>query len=117
MARPIRDKGTESGRLAARVRDALAGVRNVEEKKMFGSTGFMVNGRLCLSARDSRILCRIDPALREDLVARTGCRPMTMKGRDYKGYVLVDISALTTEKELRFWVGLALDFNAGLKGS
>jgi TfoX/Sxy family transcriptional regulator of competence genes len=107
----------ESGELLPRVRAALDGVKSVREKRMFGSVGFMVNEKLCLSVRESRIMCRIDPALQEGLVARTGCRPVTMKGREYRGWVLVDAMALPTEKDLRFWVGLALDYNATLKGS
>ena len=89
--------------------------KGVEEKRMFGSVAFMVNGKLCISARESRIMCRIDPAVRADLVARKGCRPMAMNGRDYKGYVFVDKAALQTDRDLRFWVGLALDFNAGIR--
>lgn len=107
----------ESRELVPMVRAALDGVKKVREKQMFGSVGFMVNGKLCLSVRESRIMCRIDPALQEDLVARRGCHPMTMKGREYRGWVLAEAKALRTEKDLRFWVGLALDYNASLKGS
>jgi TfoX/Sxy family transcriptional regulator of competence genes len=92
-------------------------VDHVEEKHMFGGTGFMVNGKLCVSAKDSRIMCRIDPALQEDLLARRGCTPMKMKGREYRGYVLVDGGALHSDRELKFWVGLALDFNSTIKGN
>ena len=101
-----------SAPLTSRVRVALSHVKDVQEKKMFGSVGFMVNGKLCLSARESRIMCRIDPRMQRDLVARTGCRPMVMNGRPYRGYVLVDKRALGSDRDLRFWVGLALDFNA-----
>ena len=37
--------------LVSRVRAALARIPGVKEKKMFGSTAFMVRGKLCLSAR------------------------------------------------------------------
>ncbi len=105
---------TGTAGLPGRVRDALSGVKGVQEKQMFGSAGFMVRGKLCMSARETGIMCRIDPALREDLLARKGCRPMTMGGREYRGYVRVDAAALKTEKDLRFWVDLALDYNASL---
>jgi TfoX/Sxy family transcriptional regulator of competence genes len=108
---------TEDDPLTIRVRKALSGVRNVREKRMFGSTGFMVNGKLCVSARQSRIMCKVDPALQEDLLARRGCTLMKMKGRDYNGYVLVDSKALQTDKDLKFWVGLALDFNSTVRGN
>lgn len=100
--------------LTGRVREALSAIPGVEEKRMFGSVGFIVNGKLCISARESRIMCRVDPNLWGDLVARTGCRPVKMKGREYKSWVYVDGKALTTGRDLKFWVGLALDFNATL---
>jgi len=34
--------------LTNRVRELLADIPNVEERKMFGSIGFIVNGNLCL---------------------------------------------------------------------
>lgn len=100
--------------LVARTRKAFSGAEDVREKVMFGSVGFMVNGKLCVGARESRIMCRIDPAQRDALLARRGCHPMTMKGREYRGYVLVDSAALRTDEDLQLWVGLALDFNARL---
>jgi TfoX/Sxy family transcriptional regulator of competence genes len=106
----------QDDQLAIRVRRALSGVKDVQEKRMFGSTGFLVNGKLCVSARESKIMCRVDPALQRDLLARRGCTAMKMKGREYNGYVLVDSGALQTEKDLKFWVGLALDFNSTIGG-
>jgi TfoX/Sxy family transcriptional regulator of competence genes len=106
----------QDDQLTTRVRKALSDVENVQEKRMFGSTGFMVNGKLCVSSRESRIMCRVDPALRQDLLARRGCTPMKMNGREYNGYVLVNREALQTDKDLKFWVGLALDFNSTIGG-
>lgn len=97
-----------------RVRAALKGTRGVKEKKMFGSVGFMVGGRLCVTARPTRIMCRIDPATHDAAIKRKGCRTVVMKGRRYQGYVFVDADALKTEKALSYWVGQALDFNRTL---
>ena len=87
--------------LVDRVRTALAGVRDVKEKKMFGSVGFMVRGNLCLTARPTRIMCRIDPATHDAAIKRKGCSTVIMKGRPYRGYVYVDAAALATDKALR----------------
>jgi len=37
--------------LTERLRAALTGLPRVEEKRMFGGTAFMVNGKLCITAR------------------------------------------------------------------
>ena len=97
-----------------RVRTALAGISRVEEKKMFGGITFMVRGKMCVSVGHGRIMCRIDPALHDAAVKRKGCRTMVMKGRQYRGYVYVDAGALETAAHLRYWIQLALDYNAQL---
>ena len=98
-----------------RVRAALAGVPQVKEKKMFGSVGFMVRGNLCVTARSTRIMCRIDPVTHAAAVKRKGCRTVVMEGRSYSGYVYVDASALATDRALSYWVGRALAFNRTLQ--
>jgi|SRR5215831_5574114 len=118
MARPKpgkSDAGTfVDPKLVERVRDALAKVKNVEERRMFGGTGFMVRGKLCISARPSRIMCRIDPSAHDAAIKRKGCRTVVMKGREYKGYVHVDASAVRTRTALMSWVVRALEFNRTL---
>ncbi len=81
---------------------------------MFGSTGFMVRGKLCVAARPSRIMCRIDPVMHSTAIKRKGCQSVVMKGRTYKGYVHVDASVLKTAKQLSYWVSQALAFNRTL---
>ena len=102
------------GTLVERVRAALTGVPKVKEKRMFGSTAFMVRGNLCVTARPTRIMCRIDPATHSVAIKREGVQTVIMKGRAYQGYVHVDASALRTEKALLYWVSQALEFNRTL---
>src|SRR5581483_7229589 len=97
--------------LTQKVREALAGVPNVEEKRMFRGVAFMVNGKMCISAGDDELMFRIDPALHEEALKKEGSRTVNMKGRDYKGYIYVHEDSLRTKKDWAYWVGLALDFN------
>jgi len=94
-----------------RVRVALAHVPDVKQKKMFGSIAFMVRGKMCVSARAERIMCRIEPARHDAAVKRPGCRTVVMRGRSYRGYVHVDADALRTKRALQHWIGLALSHN------
>jgi len=95
------------------VRAALEHATNVKEKKMFGSIAFMVRGKMCVTARPERIMCRIDPALHEAAINREGCRTVVMRGRPYRGYVYVDADVIRTPRALKYWVGLALNYNTG----
>jgi TfoX/Sxy family transcriptional regulator of competence genes len=108
---------TSDDDLMNRVRAALAHVPRVEEKRMFGGTAFMVNGKMCVSVNQERIMCRIDPALHDAALEHTRCRSVIMKGRPYRGYVYVDAAVLTTMSDLEYWVGLALDYNPQAKAS
>jgi len=103
--------------LTERVREALADVARVEEKKMFRGVTFMVNGKMCVSVGGDRILLRVDPALHEELTHKKGCSPMTMKGREYKGFIEVKEEVLKTGKELVHWLSYALAFNQFAKAA
>jgi TfoX/Sxy family transcriptional regulator of competence genes len=114
----IRDNHmTRDDTLVDRVRAALAGAPRVAEKKMFGGTAFMVRGKMCVSARPERIMCRLDPAIHDAAVERKGCRTVVMKGRQYRGYVHVDAAALKTKRDLTYWIELALDYNQRAKAA
>ena len=103
--------------LTKRVREALAHLSGVEEKRMFRGVTFMVNGKMCISTGDDKIMCRIDPALHEEAIKKKGCRTVTMKGREYKGYVYISEEGIKTKKDFDYWIGLALDFNKKAKAS
>ncbi len=107
-------KENDDPRLVDRVREVLSGVANVTERRMFGGTGFMVRGHLCVSARPARLMCRIDPSAHDEAIKRKGAHTMTMKGREYRGYVRVDASAVKTRKALEHWIEQALAFNRTL---
>lgn len=103
--------------LIDRVRTALAPARSVSEKKMFGGTAFMVHGKMCITAREGRIMCRIDPAVHDAALESPGARTMRMGGREYRGYVVVDADAVRTQRALDGWIELALEFNTRAKAS
>jgi TfoX/Sxy family transcriptional regulator of competence genes len=96
------------------VRAALTRVR-VQERRMFGGTTFMVNGKMCISVGKTRFMFRIDPEMHDDLVGKNGSRTVRMNGRAYKGFVHVPAPRLAAKKAFDFWVGLALDYNKKAK--
>ncbi len=103
--------------LTERVRAALAHIPRVAERKMFGGTTFMVKGKMCISAGDRRLMCRIDPALHDTAITRRGVRTVKMEGRVYRGFVYVREEAVATKTDLDYWVKLCLDFNKHAKSS
>lgn len=104
-------------KLAGRLREALADVPRVEEKKMFRGVTFMVNGKMCISVSGENLMCRFDPALQEEVLGKRGAEPMIMKNREYKGYAYVNPEGFKSKKDFDYWVSLCLDFNKRAKAS
>ena len=103
--------------LADRVREALADVPKVVEKKMFRGVTFMVDGKMCISVGGDEIMCRIDPVEYETVLDRNDVRPMIHGGKVMKGFVFVGEEGTKTKKQLDYWIRLCLDFNKDAKAS
>ena len=105
-------------KLADKVREIIAGThKNIEEKKMFGGLCFMVNDKMCVGVEQERLMVRLDPEKYEEAMLKDGCNPMDFTGKPMKGYVFVDINTLNTEKKLKYWIQLALEYNKIAKAS
>jgi TfoX/Sxy family transcriptional regulator of competence genes len=104
-------------KLADRIRKRLASLPNIEEKKMMGGLTFMYNDKMCVGIIKDDLMCRIDPALHEMAISKTGCRTMDFTNRPMSGYVLIDETGLKTKSDFDYWIDLALDFNKKAKSS
>src|ERR687886_1008173 len=92
-------------KLAARIRDLVAGERGVTEKKMFGGLAFLIGGNMAVAASgQGGLLVRVDPAESDSLVAETNARPMEMRGREMRGWLRVDAADVERDDDLRVWV-------------
>ncbi len=103
--------------LAERVRVYLHSHPMVEEKKMSGGLTFMVNEKMCVGIIKDELMCRINPAIHDECLAKPGCKSMEFTKRPMSGFIQVEPSALKTPKQLAYWMDLALDFNAQAKPS
>jgi TfoX/Sxy family transcriptional regulator of competence genes len=103
--------------IAARIREFLAEVDNVEEKNMFGGVCFMVNDKMCMGVVKDDMMCRIDPEKEPEALDQPGCRPMDFTGRPMKGYVYVSREGMRTKKNMQYWIDLCLAFNKKAKSS
>ena len=104
-------------KLAERVREALAGVSKVEEKEMFRSITFMVNGKMCVSVGNDELMCRIDPTVFEEALETGHCRAMVHSGKTMKGFIFVTEPGYSKKKDFDQWISLALDFNKKAKAA
>jgi len=103
--------------LGNRVRERLAELPNIEEKKMMGGLVYMYNGKMCVGIIKDELMCRIDPEYHNTVVEKQGCRTMDFTKRPMKGYVLIDDSGMKSKSDFDFWINLALDFNNRAKAT
>ena len=104
-------------KVAYEVRQALAEIPNVEEKKMFGGLAFMVNDKMCINVSGDNLMCRFDPKLEIKISERKGYKEVIMKGRRFKGYCYVEPEGFKLKKDFDFWLNLCLEFNNYAKSS
>ena len=88
-----------------------------EAKRMMGGLCFLVNGKMCVGVEKDRLMARIGPEVYESALKRKGCRPMDFTGRPMCGFVFVEPAGLKSEKDLGYWLELALAFNPSAKKS
>ena len=103
--------------LADRVRERFAELPNVVEKEMMGGLVFMYNDKMCAGIIKDELMCRIDPEFQEIAVEKNGCRMMDFTKKPMKGYIMIDETGMRSEKELDYWISLAIGFNKKAKSS
>lgn len=97
--------------LADRIREQLMELEGVEEKEMMGGLSFMLNDKMCVGVIKDEMMCRIDPALYEEALEKTGCHEMVFTGKPMKGWIMIEEVGMRNTNDLNYWIGLAIDFN------
>lgn len=88
-----------------------------EAKKMMGGICFLVDDKMCVGIVKQELMIRLDPEIYDEAIKKEGCRPMDFTKRPMKGYVFVDQLATDMDRDLEYWIQLALDFNPKAKSS
>jgi TfoX/Sxy family transcriptional regulator of competence genes len=97
--------------LADRIRELLGPMRGVDEMRMFGGLGFLINGNMAVAASgQGGLLVRVPPEDTEKLLARAHVNPMVMAGREARGWVRVDADGVKTKRQLKDWVTRGADY-------
>jgi TfoX/Sxy family transcriptional regulator of competence genes len=98
--------------LADRIREQMMDVLNLREITMMGGLVFMVQKKICVGVMKEELLCRADPARFEELLEKPGCRPMALGGKSsMNGWLLIAPEYLVNNKDLHYWISLALDYS------
>jgi TfoX/Sxy family transcriptional regulator of competence genes len=97
--------------LAQRVRQHLAGCKNVEEKKLFGGIGFLLNGNLLVGVRTESLLVRLDPDQSDEALREAHVSEFTIEGRGaMKGWFVVGRAGVESDDQLKDWIQRSMRF-------
>ena len=96
--------------LALRIRQALAGRRGFEEKKMFGGLGFLLHGNMCVGVWENSLIARLGVDEGERALAEPHVVEFDITGRAMKGWVMVEPEGLESDESLCDWIGRAVAF-------
>jgi TfoX/Sxy family transcriptional regulator of competence genes len=107
---------TFSQSLAERVRLALQTHRSVTEKKLFGGVGFMLKGNIMVGVWKSSLIVRLGPDQAAVALKKAHVREFDITGRPMKGWIMVDLEGLETDRKLVGWIERATWFVETLPG-
>ena len=100
--------------LAQRMREALAVIPDIDEKKMFGGIGFLLNGNMACGVNKDDLIVRVGPNAYETALAEPHTKDFDMTGRPMKGWVVVRPAGYKTDEMLKSWVQRGVDFALSL---
>ena len=96
--------------LAERIRQGLARRKGIEEKKMFGGIGFLLNDNLLVGVRKDSLLVRLGPKQSDEALKEAHVSEFEIKGRGrMKGWVVVSLEGVQNDK-LKGWLQRAVKF-------
>jgi hypothetical protein len=96
--------------LATRIRDALGRTKGVEEKKMFGGVGFLLDGNILVGVWKDSLVVRLGPDEGQAALREPHVREFDITGRAMKGWVLVGPEGVQDEEPLTDWIERATRF-------
>lgn len=111
--------GEKRAELADRIRAMLMG-EAIEQKRMFGSLAFLLEGRILVAAwGEGDLLVRVDPERSPELLTLPGVRQAEMgAGRSMgPGWLSVEANVIADEDGLLSWLDTAREFHDRAGGS
>jgi TfoX/Sxy family transcriptional regulator of competence genes len=96
--------------LAERIRRALARKKNINEKRMFGGIGFLLNGNLLVGVWKDSLIVRLGPDDGDEALLDTYVKEFDITGRAMKGWVLVEPDGIRSDDQLKDWIQRAVKF-------
>ena len=95
--------------LAERLNEIL-GSSDLEEIKMFGGLGYLLNGNMCIGIYKEFLIVRVGVETAEEILQEPHVLPMDITGSAMSGWAKIAPQGIAEDEALKKHCGLALDF-------
>jgi hypothetical protein len=96
--------------LAGRIRHLLARRKNVEERKLFGGVGFLLNGNMLVGVWKESLIARLGPEGGDEALLEPHVREFDITGKAMRGWVMVAPEGVADDEQLGGWIRRAVEF-------
>lgn len=102
--------------LAERIRQVLLDLRptRLDEKKMFGGVGFMVQGNMACGVHKDKLVVRVGTERYQEALAAPYTVLFDITGRPMKGWVMVEPEGCAADDDLKEWLEQGVNFAGSL---
>ena len=90
--------------LAARIHDALARKKGVEERTMFGCVCFLLHGNALAGVWKDRLIARLGPGEGEAALREPHVRQFDITGKPMRNWVAVEPEGVEDDDQLKVWI-------------
>ena len=103
--------------LADRVEEAMArcGYIGPNALKMFGGICYTVNGNIACGVIRDQLIVRVGKQAYQASLEKEGVNEFDITGRAMRGWVMVDLAAVSEDQALLDWVARGVSFAASLE--
>ena len=99
-----------ASRLAKLIDEKFSAVADLQSRKMFGGIGYLLNGNMCFGVHKDTLMVRVGVEAAHSILKEAHVRPMDLTGKVMKGWATVEPQAIVSERDLRRFCALAIDF-------
>jgi TfoX/Sxy family transcriptional regulator of competence genes len=83
---------------------------NISKKKMFGGTGYLLNGNMVAGIHKDYYILRLGEKTAVDALKLPKIRLFDITGRQMKGWIMAEKGAFSNDTDLEEWLNKAKEF-------
>jgi hypothetical protein len=100
--------------LAGRVSEIITSLPGLEEKKMFGGVGYLLNGNMSVGVYKENLIVRVGHEGFEEKMSMPHTVSFDITGKAMKGWLMVEPGGVESDEDLQYWIDQGVEFARSL---